>query len=187
MSKTPSSWFQRLTRRLMRFSRTKAGLGTLGLAGFLETTVFPIMIEAVAIPMMLAHRKRIPEFVLVIAVGTTLGAALTYYIGYYLFESLGLWFINAFDYQTQYESFKLIFAEYGFWAILGVGLLPIPFHIAMLTAGTAGYPFYLFVIAAAISRLIRYTLLGSILYFYGYHVRAWQRKWRREEALKKAQ
>lgn len=176
-----STWSQRFTRRLIRFSRTRAGGGTLGLAAFLETTVFPLMIEIVAVPMMLSHRKRIPQFVFIIWLGAVLGSAVTYWLSYYLFESLGLWFINTFHYANEYESFKVFFNDYGFWSIVGVGLLPIPFHVAMLTAGAAEFNFFWYMVAVVFSRAVRYSLLGLILYFYGYHVRAWQRKQRRDE------
>lgn len=176
-----STWSQRLTRRLIRFSRSGAGVGTLALASFLETTVFPLMIEIVAIPMMLAHRKRIPQFITIVWMGTILGAAVTYWLGYYLFGSLGEWFIHTFHYQAEYASFHKLFDEYGFWAIVVVGVLPLPFHIAMLTAGAAGYNYAWYLLAVMLSRTVRYSLLGLILYFYGYHVRAWQRKQRRDE------
>lgn len=187
MSEVSSSWLQRFNRRIIRFSRTRAGGGTLALASFMETTIFPLMIELVAVPMMLAHRKRILQFVIIIWLGAVAGAALTYWLSFFLFDSFGQWLIEAFNYQDKYATFVTTFDKYGFWAIVVVGFTPIPFHVAMLAAGAAKYSFAYYMLAVILSRLARYSLLGLILYFYGFHVRAWQRKWRRDEARKKAQ
>lgn len=176
---------QRLVRRLIRFSRTRAGVGTLALAAFMETTIFPLMIELVAVPMMLSHRHRIGRFVVTICLGSVLGAAVTYWLSFYLFDSFGQWFMRALDYHQHYASFVDTFDQYGFWAIVVVGFTPIPFHVAMLAAGAAQYNFMWYMGAVIFSRLVRYSLLGIILYFYGFHVRAWQRQWRRDGMRKK--
>lgn len=185
MSKKPTTFIQRFTRRMMRFSGSKTGIGALGLGAFMETTIFPLMMEVMAIPMMLAQRKKIWQFVLVIWLGTVLGAIVTYWLSFFLFESLGNWFIDTFNYQTQYASFQSMFDRHGFWAIVIVGFTPIPFHVAIITAGAAKYSFGWYLLAVAFSRLMRYGILGCVMYFYGYHVRKWHRQERRREAAKK--
>lgn len=184
-TKPPPTWLQRFTRRTMRFSRSRTGLGVLGVGAFMETTVFPLMMEIMAVPMMLAQRKKIWQFVLVIWLGTVLGAIVTYWLSFFLFDSLGNWFITTFDYEKQYASFQQMFDRHGFWAIVIVGFTPIPFHVAIVTAGAAKYSFGWYLIAVAFSRLMRYGILGGVMYFYGYHLRKWSRQERRDEAAKK--
>jgi len=43
---------------------------------------------------------------------------------------------------------------------MSVGVIPIPFQIAMLAAGATRYSFFLFMLAPALSRALRYYGLG---------------------------
>jgi membrane protein YqaA with SNARE-associated domain len=93
-----------------------------------------------------------------------------------LYQSVGTWFIDTMGWQDAYQSFQGLFDRYGFLAILLVGLLPIPFQIAMLAAGLSGYPLHLFVLAAVIARGVRYYGLAWLVHRFG---DAAQRLWER--------
>ncbi len=58
--------------------------------------------------------------------------------------------------EQSYQAFQGFFDQYGFAAILAIGILPIPFQVAMITAGLSGYPIALFALAALIARGLRY-------------------------------
>ena len=55
----------------------------------------------------------------------------------------------------------------GFWFVISVGILPIPFQIAMLTAGVLKYSLILFLLAATLSRALRYYGLALLVYWAG--------------------
>lgn len=55
-------------------------------------------------------------------------------------------------------------------------LLPIPFQVAMITAGLSGYPIHLFVLAAVMARGLRYYGLAWLVSRFGSRVEGmWQR------------
>ncbi|MGP9466982.1 VTT domain-containing protein [Halomonas citrativorans] len=91
-----------------------------------------------------------------LATNTTLGCLIASLVGYsvglLLFTSVGTWFINVTGMQESFQAFQLFFDQYGFAAIIAMGILPIPFPIAMITAGLSGYPVLLFLLAALIAR-----------------------------------
>jgi membrane protein DedA with SNARE-associated domain len=60
-----------------------------------------------------------------------------------------------------------MFRDHGFWAIVGIGVAPIPFQIAMLVAGASHYSIALFLLAAAIARGIRYYGLAALVRNFG--------------------
>ena len=60
----------------------------------------------------------------------------------------------------------------GFWFIISVGVIPIPFQIAMLAAGATSYSFFLFMLASALSRAVRYYGLGMLVLIAGNHAQA---------------
>ena len=57
--------------------------------------------------------------------------------------------------------------EQGFWFVMTLGIVPIPFQIAMLAAGATKYSITLFLIASAIARSIRYFGLAVVVYYAG--------------------
>lgn len=163
---TASRWFDRL-------NRSNHLLWLLGVLSFLETIIIPVPIEVVLIPLMAINRERVIAIATVVTLGCLLAALVGYAIGMALYESVGRWFIETMGYQQAYESFKAFFDSYGFLAILLVGLVPIPFQVAMITAGLSGYPLPLFVLAAVIARGIRYYGLAWLVYRFGEDAQRW--------------
>lgn len=161
---------------LKRISESKHTLWLLGILSFLETIIIPVPIEVVLIPLMAANKHRIWTLATVAMAGCLAASLLGYGIGMTLYESAGTWFIETMNMQSAYESFQAFFDEYGFIAILTLGVLPIPFQVAMITAGLSGYPILLFVLAAVISRGIRYYGLAWLVNRFGGRAEElWQR------------
>jgi membrane protein YqaA with SNARE-associated domain len=159
-----------------RIAESPHALGLFFVASFLEAIIVPIPIEALLVPYMLYRRERIWLTATVVLAGCLLAALVGYGLGFFLFESVGQWFLDAMHYNEQFAAFQERFTQQGFWAILIVGVVPIPFQLAMLAAGIAGYPLALFLLAALIARGVRYYGLALMLALFGdAAVRAWQR------------
>lgn len=166
----------RVKRWLDRLNRSRHPLWIIGVLSFLETIIIPIPIELILVPMMAANRGRIWLIATITFAGCLLAAVVGYGVGMVLYESVGRWFLETMSYQGAYEQFRTFFDRQGFIAILIVGIVPIPFQIAMITAGLAGYPIYLFVLAAGIARGIRYYGLAWLVSRFGRRAeRLWQR------------
>jgi membrane protein YqaA with SNARE-associated domain len=125
---------------------------------------------------MLIRRERVWTYALVATVGCTAGALVGYGIGFYLFDQWGVRLIETAGWQEAYATFERYFDAYGFWPIVAVGVAPIPFQVAMLVAGAAGYELVLFVLAATLARALRYFGLGLLVKLLGDKaVQWWQR------------
>lgn len=148
-------------------ARSRVGLWLIGVASFLETIIVPIPIEIVLIPYMLARRDRVWIIALVTTVGCLVGSALGYAVGYLLYDTVARPLIAVMGWEQAFGEFQAWFATDGFWAILAIGIVPIPFQVAMLTAGAAGYPLLLFMVAATIARGIRYFGLAWLVVLVG--------------------
>ncbi len=157
----------RVAKWLANLSESDNGLLLIGVASFLETIIVPIPIELVLIPYMLTNRDKIWRIAAVTTVGCLIGAIVGYGIGFFLFDTVGHWLIQTLDYQQAYKRFRHEFEAHGFWAILIIGIAPIPFQVAMITAGVAGYPLLLFLIASGIARGIRYFGLALLVVIFG--------------------
>lgn len=134
---------------------------------FLETIILPIPIELVLIPFMLTNRHRLWQTAAYVTAGCLAASLFGYGIGYFLLETAGEWMINTMGWQQGYEKFQNLFDQHGFFAILMVGMVPIPFQTAMLAAGAAGYPVWKFVLAATLARGIRYFGLAWLVFVLG--------------------
>jgi len=154
-----------------RFARQLAnsplGLRLIGIASFLETIIVPIPIEIVLIPYMLARRDILWRIAAVTTAACLLAATFGYGLGFYFYDSVGRGLIDLMGWQADYDVFKDWFDAQGFWAILAIGVAPIPFQVAMLVAGVAGYPLLLFILAAGIARGIRYFGLALLVRAFG--------------------
>lgn len=162
-TKRTKQWFERI-------NRSKNMLWLLATLSFLETIILPIPLELVLIPLMAVNRQRLWLMALVTTAGCLVASLVGYSIGLVLYESVGTWFIEFMGMQNSYQAFQTFFDQYGFAAILAIGILPIPFQVAMITAGLSGYPIVMFVVATLIARGLRYFGLAWLVHRFGHRV-----------------
>ena len=137
------------------------------LASFLESTIVPIPLEAVMVPLMRARRESLWKIAFMATLGCVIGAVFGYALGYYLFDMVGEWLINTFFSQDQFDNVKQQMQNQGFWFVMTLGIAPIPFQVAMLAAGATKFSLPLFLLATVIARAIRYFGLAIVVYYAG--------------------
>ena len=158
---------KKLKRKTDKLVNSKHMLSGVTVASFLESTIVPIPLEAVLVPMMQARRDKLWLIALMATLGCMLGALVGYALGYYLFDAVGDWMITTFFSQEQFDTVKQQMQNQGFWFVLTLGIVPIPFQIAMLAAGATQYSILMFILATAIARSIRYFGLAVVVYYAG--------------------
>ena len=130
---------KKLKQKTRQFVDSKHMLKSITVASFLESTIVPIPLEAVLVPLMQARREKLWLIALMATVGCIIGAVFGYALGYYLFDIVGDWVINTFSNPEQFEQVKQKMQSQGFWFVLTLGIVPIPFQIAMLAAGAGKF------------------------------------------------
>jgi membrane protein YqaA with SNARE-associated domain len=138
---------------------------------FAESSVFPIPPDVMLIPMVLANRAKAWVYVAICTAGSVLGGILGYAIGYFLYETLGLWVINLYGLATQAEAYRAAYNEWGLWIILIKGLTPIPYKIVTIASGAAAFDFWVFIAASIVTRGGRFFLVAALLYWLGEPIR----------------
>ncbi|MGS0536326.1 YqaA family protein [Pseudoalteromonas sp. SaAl2] len=154
-------------QKTRNFIDSKHMLSGITVASFLESTIVPIPLEAVMVPLMQARREKLWFIALMATIGCIIGAVFGYAMGYYLFDLIGDWVINSFSSAEQFETVKQKMQEQGFWFVMTLGIVPIPFQIAMLAAGATKYSLALFLLATTVARSIRYFGLALVVYYAG--------------------
>jgi membrane protein YqaA with SNARE-associated domain len=142
-------------------------LWLMGLVSFLESSVFPVPPDAMLIPMSLARPERAWLYATLCTVTSVAGGVLGYFIGAYLYDSVGHWLISLYGYGDKVEAFREAYAKWGTWIILLKGLTPIPYKIVTITSGFAGYSLALFIMFSVVARGTRFFLAAFLLNRYG--------------------
>lgn len=153
--------------RAKKLIHSKYMLRSIALASFLESTVVPIPLETLLVPLMQARREKLWLIAVVTTLGCMLGALLGYAFGYFLFDLLREPILTHIASEQQFEAFQAQIQEHGFWFIFSTGVTPVPLQIAMLVAGVTGYSLALYMIAVTSSRVIRYFGLAVLVYLFG--------------------
>jgi membrane protein YqaA with SNARE-associated domain len=144
----------------------------MGIVSFVESSFFPVPPDAMLIPMSLARPDKAYFFATLCTVTSVAGGVLGYAIGYFLYESLGLWLMQLYGYGGKIEAFRQAYVEWGTWIILLKGVTPIPYKIVTIASGFTGYPFIPFVLLSIIARGMRFFLVAFLINRYGMQARA---------------
>lgn len=156
---------------MMRTAAHKKAPYALFWVAFAESSAFPIPPDVMLIPMVLANRAKAWVYAAICTAGSILGGVIGYAIGYFLYETLGLWLINAYGLSAQFEAYRAAYNEWGLWIILIKGLTPIPYKLVTIASGAAAFNFWVFVAASIVTRGARFFLVATLLYWFGEPIR----------------
>jgi membrane protein YqaA with SNARE-associated domain len=157
----------KIKKRIKKMIHSKHMLSSIGFASFLESTVVPIPLETLLVPLMQARREKIWLIATITTLGCMLGAILGYFIGYFVFDIMRELVMTYITNEQEFEAFQSQMDKNGFWFIFSTGVTPIPLQIAMLLAGLSSYSFALYMLAVTTSRIIRYFSLALLVYLFG--------------------
>jgi membrane protein YqaA with SNARE-associated domain len=158
-------------RTLALAASPRAGWWLFGIA-FAEASFFPIPPDALLIPMVLARPDRAWRLAGICLVGSVIGGALGYAIGYYLFDGLmHLPLAHVLFGADPLGSFRAWYARWGLAVILMKGLTPIPYKLVTITSGAAKFNFWVFMAASVVTRGARFFVVAALLRYYGTPIR----------------
>ena len=156
-----------LLEKSSKFTKSRLAYPFIFVLCFLESIIFPFPQEVFMIPMMASDRDRIFKIAWFALLGSLLGAIAAYFIGMYLFESIGMYILNLYGLYETFTNFSNQVSEYGFLYVFVGGFTPVPFKIVTLSSGFIGINFLIFIAASIISRSIRFFLIGYIIWKFG--------------------
>ena len=156
--------------QIRAFSNTRFAMPFVFFIGYIEAIVFPIPQEVFMVPMMLSERTKVFRIVFFSIFGSIIGGLTAYYLGLLFFDSLVLPIINFYNYSESFLYFKNQINEYGFIYVFIGGFTPLPFKIITLSSGALNIPILNFLLAAILSRSIRFYVIGFLTYKYGNNV-----------------
>ncbi len=156
-----------IDNQIKSFSNTRFAMPFIFFIGYVEAIIFPLPQEIFMVPMMLSERSKVFRIAFYSFIGSILGGITAYYLGLLFFDSVVNPIINFYDYSHHFLFFKDQINEFGFIYVFIGGFTPLPFKIITLTSGALSIPFWNFLIAAILSRGLRFNLVGFLVWKYG--------------------
>lgn len=115
-------------------------------------------------PPIIANRRRAIPITIAAAAGSLIGGAIAYLIGYWLFDSVGVWLIQNFATMEKFEMAQNLFIKHGLFIIVLTAFTPIPYKLMAICAGFMGFPAALFLGVSAIFRTARFATVAALLW-----------------------
>ena len=176
MIKQPMKWVRNLYDWVLSWGESKHGSTALFVMSLAEASFFPIPPDALLIGLCMGAHKRWLRFAVICSVGSVIGGALGYLIGYAAFELIGqsiLSFVASLSGSDPDEMLKI--AQYWFnekeiwgqtvgpWAVGVAGFTPIPYKVFTISAGFFEMNFAIFILASVISRSARFFMVSGLI------------------------
>lgn len=155
--------FGPLYDRVLLWSRHRHAERYLGLLSFAESSFFPIPVDVMLAPMVLAERAKAWRYAAIAAVLSVIGGVAGWFIGWGMFEAIEPWLADS-HYWDAYETATEWFDKYGIWVVFVAGFSPIPYKVFTIAAGVAALNLPSFIIASLIGRGARFFLVAGIVY-----------------------
>jgi len=102
------------------------------------------------------------------AIASVVGGVFGYLIGFWFFESFGQTIVETYHLQESMGAVSVWFENNALWSIFLAGFIPIiPYKVFTISSGLFAINFWIFIGASAVSRWLRFTLVGYLMKLYG--------------------
>ena len=159
--------FLKIYDNIIEVSKTKYAPIVLSMVAFWESIVFPIPPDVILIPMSLAQRTRALFFAGLTTLFSVFGATIGYLLGLVLWNELGKPLTFLLGYEESYSDFTTLYNEYGILIIIIGAFTPFPFKVIAILSGAMEFSLFSFLIAAFLSRGLRFYTISGIIFFWG--------------------
>jgi membrane protein YqaA with SNARE-associated domain len=152
-------------------ARSPASEKWLGAISFAESSFFPIPIDLMMIPMILADVSKAWRLATITLVTSVLGGIAGYLIGALLFEVIGQPIIDFYGYGDKFAAFQDYYRDYGVLIVLVAGFTPLPFKVVTIASGAVAMNPLVFIAASIPARGARFFLVAALLWKFGAPIR----------------
>ncbi len=163
---------KRLYLWVLSWAESKYGTAALAFLAFIEAWLFPIPPDVLQLALSLGRPKRSFWYAFVAVCFSVAGGIFGYFIGTFLFDTVGWPLIIALGYQEHFFIVGELFKENAFLAIAASAITPLPYKVFTIGAGFWGIGLPVLIFASAVGRGIRFFFLAVLTYFFGRQVRS---------------
>ncbi|MFW6010515.1 MAG: YqaA family protein [Gemmatimonadota bacterium] len=136
-----------------------------------ESVFFPVPPDVLLIPLGIGKPKRALWFAFLCTAGSLAGAAVGYWFGSGLYESVGRPILEMYGYSDVYGTLGTAYRDNLVLTLGTAGFTPIPYKVFTIAAGGFQVPVVPFLLVSAVSRGARFFLVAALIRLYGEPVR----------------
>ncbi|OGG58707.1 hypothetical protein A2765_00090 [Candidatus Kaiserbacteria bacterium RIFCSPHIGHO2_01_FULL_56_24] len=148
-------------------AKSRFALAWLALIAFTDTIFSPLTAEAFLAALILAHRGKWKTFLAISWISSIAGAAVGYWLLFYLFRAFGEPFLASWGLVDAYASAQELLGAQIFLAMLLASFTPLPDKVFIYAAGILGSPFLPFILGFAIGRGGRMGVVTYLVWKFG--------------------
>ena len=148
-------------------ARSRFALAWLALIAFTDTIFSPLTAEAFLAALVLAHKEKWKTFLAVSWVSSIAGAAVGYWLLFFLFRAFGEQFLISWGLADAYANAQELLGAQIFLAMLLASFTPLPDKVFIYAAGILGSPFLPFLLGFAIGRGGRMGVVTYLVWKFG--------------------
>ena len=172
MRRNPFGWVRRLYDWVLHWAETPYGEVALFFLAFAESSFFPIPPDVLLIALALSIPARAFRYAAVALTGSVLGAFLGYYIGWGLYNTIGVRIIEFYNISSQFSQVGEMYNSNAFFAILISGFTPIPYKVFTIAAGVFKVSLPILFVASLIGRAGRFFLVVGLIWRFGKSIKS---------------
>tara|TARA_B100000579_G_C22807618_1_gene843374 strand:- start:564 stop:1142 length:579 start_codon:yes stop_codon:yes gene_type:complete len=158
---------KKLYDKILELSAKPKAEKILALVAFAESSFFPLPPDLLLIPMSLARPLKWIRLALITTLFSVLGGLLGYFIGVFLWETIGQYIIEIYHLEDKFNIFKENYNSKGALIVFIAGFTPIPYKLITIASGGMNLDLLIFVLASILSRGARFFLLTGIIRIFG--------------------
>ena len=153
--------------KTLQFSNSPFAYPFLFLICLAEAIIFPLPQEIIMIPMMAVTKARVYMIAFICLTGSLAGAVIAYFIGLFLFESIGILILETLHMNDTFYNFVSEIEQYGFLYVFIGGFTPLPFKVFTITSGIIGFNIVIFFFICLFTRGLRFFLVAYLTSLFG--------------------
>ena len=147
------------------------GTWALFLIAFAESSFFPIPPDVLLIALCVGAPRASFRFALVCAVGSVVGGAFGWMLGFAAWHVVKDLFIPYVFTQATFDHVQTLYQGNAFVAILTAAFTPIPYKVFTVAAGVLDVSLSTLLLASAIGRSARFFAVATVFFFFGRQMR----------------
>lgn len=155
--------FEPIYTTILKWAKHKHAERYLAAVSFAESSFFPIPVDVMLAPMVLADKDKAWRLAAITTVMSVMGGMFGYFIGYFFFEAYGDQILNYFSAHDTFASIQAKYAAHGILIILLAGFTPIPYKIFTIASGVLGIAFLPFVLLSLVGRGARFYMVAGLV------------------------
>jgi len=155
--------FEPIYTAILTLAKHKYAERYLAGVSFAESSFFPIPVDVMLAPMVLADKEKAWRFATITTIMSVIGGMFGYLIGSFFFDAYGDQILNYFHAHDTFELVKEKYAAHGVLIILLAGFTPIPYKIFTIASGVLGIALLPFVLLSLIGRGARFFMVAGLV------------------------